>query len=274
MNGFLAELSDHDLAVTAPVLGDWTARPRLRGGAQAARPPGLHRSLRLQRPDGAGPHACGSRPRVSVPSDLSIVGFDDIPEAKHFAPPLTTIRQDFGWLGARAIDVLVSQIEGEDATEPEYPVPELSSARARLPHGRPTDNRTSCGGMTVTPPGRSGSAPGRTAPTQRSPQRRDAEEHRRQGPLSETPGTPISCTPSIRGAIRAHLHGRPRGPPASIRRPRRWRGCPRSTSTCSATPSRGRRVQRSRTRSRSSATSPTTCPRVLPRHGRRRAVTT
>jgi DNA-binding LacI/PurR family transcriptional regulator len=61
-----------------------------------------------------------------VPGDLSIVGFDDIPEAKHYSPPLTTIRQDFGWLGARAIEVLLAQIEREAmAPAAEYPVPQL-----------------------------------------------------------------------------------------------------------------------------------------------------
>jgi DNA-binding LacI/PurR family transcriptional regulator len=34
-----------------------------------------------------------------VPHDVSIVGYDDIPEAEHFAPPLTTMRQDFAELG-------------------------------------------------------------------------------------------------------------------------------------------------------------------------------
>ncbi|MFP3381408.1 substrate-binding domain-containing protein, partial [Bacillus sp. SIMBA_069] len=60
---------------------------------------------------------------LSVPHDLSVVGFDDIPEAKHFAPPLTTIRQDFGLLGAQAIDVLLAQVEGTEAPGPtEYAV--------------------------------------------------------------------------------------------------------------------------------------------------------
>ena len=31
----------------------------------------------------------------SIPGEISIVGFDDVPEAPYFTPPLTTIRQDF-----------------------------------------------------------------------------------------------------------------------------------------------------------------------------------
>jgi len=48
-----------------------------------------------------------------VPRDLSIVGFDDIPEAAYFTPPLTTVRQDFPELGRRCLHVLLARIEGE-----------------------------------------------------------------------------------------------------------------------------------------------------------------
>ncbi len=52
---------------------------------------------------------------ISVPDDISIVGFDDIPEAAHFVPALTTVRQDFNLMGKTAIDYLVRLIEDEDA---------------------------------------------------------------------------------------------------------------------------------------------------------------
>lgn len=45
-----------------------------------------------------------------VPEDVSVVGFDDIPEAAYFAPPLTTVRQDFGALGKQSVEYLVSLI--------------------------------------------------------------------------------------------------------------------------------------------------------------------
>jgi DNA-binding LacI/PurR family transcriptional regulator len=69
-----------------------------------------------------------------VPSDLSVVGFDDIPEAAYFTPPLTTVRQDFAELGRRCLHTLLGRIAGN--TEPVRVVvaPELvvrgSTARA------------------------------------------------------------------------------------------------------------------------------------------------
>lgn len=41
-----------------------------------------------------------------VPADVSVVGFDDIPEAPFMIPPLTTVRQDFGALGRHSVELL------------------------------------------------------------------------------------------------------------------------------------------------------------------------
>jgi DNA-binding LacI/PurR family transcriptional regulator len=48
---------------------------------------------------------------VRVPQDVSVVGFDDQPEAAYFTPPLTTVRQDFRGLGRRCVDLILAQIE-------------------------------------------------------------------------------------------------------------------------------------------------------------------
>jgi DNA-binding LacI/PurR family transcriptional regulator len=48
---------------------------------------------------------------IRVPEDVSVAGFDDIPEADFFAPPLTTVRQDFAEVGRRSIDTLLQQMD-------------------------------------------------------------------------------------------------------------------------------------------------------------------
>ena len=44
---------------------------------------------------------------LSVPKDLSIVGFDDIPEAAYLSPALTTVRQDFNEMGRLGMSLLL-----------------------------------------------------------------------------------------------------------------------------------------------------------------------
>jgi len=48
---------------------------------------------------------------VRVPQDVSVVGFDDQPEAGYFTPPLTTVRQDFEELGRRCMDMMLALLE-------------------------------------------------------------------------------------------------------------------------------------------------------------------
>ena len=50
--------------------------------------------------------------RVRVPEDVSVVGFDDIPEAEYFTPPLTTVRQDFDEVGRRCVAALLDLLDG------------------------------------------------------------------------------------------------------------------------------------------------------------------
>ena len=50
---------------------------------------------------------------ISVPHDVSVVGFDDIPDSRHYLPPLTTVRQDFAALGALAVRLLLESLAGE-----------------------------------------------------------------------------------------------------------------------------------------------------------------
>jgi len=49
---------------------------------------------------------------IQVPGDVSVVGFDDIPEAEFFRPPLTTVKQDFVTIGKLGVEMLIDQLSG------------------------------------------------------------------------------------------------------------------------------------------------------------------
>lgn len=50
---------------------------------------------------------------IRVPEDVSVVGFDDLPESGFFTPPLTTVRQDFQELGRRTMALILRVLHGE-----------------------------------------------------------------------------------------------------------------------------------------------------------------
>ena len=52
--------------------------------------------------------------RCSVPDDMKVIGFDDLPIAQHTSPPLTTIRQDIAGGASAMVDLLLRRIKGEE----------------------------------------------------------------------------------------------------------------------------------------------------------------
>lgn len=73
---------------------------------------------------------------LSVPGDVSIVGFDDAPFAEFLHPALTTVHQDFATLGAKTIEMIGAAVSDPDPLRrvlvPATLVVRDSAARARL----------------------------------------------------------------------------------------------------------------------------------------------
>ncbi len=62
---------------------------------------------------------------LNVPKDVSVVGFDDIPEAKYFLPGLTTVRLDFDAVGRACVDFLMNMMRGKAPKAAALPPPQL-----------------------------------------------------------------------------------------------------------------------------------------------------
>jgi DNA-binding LacI/PurR family transcriptional regulator len=64
---------------------------------------------------------------TEIPRQVSVVGFDDIPEAQYFTPPLTTVRQDFAEIGRRSLALMLEMMEadGDGPPSPSLVAPEL-----------------------------------------------------------------------------------------------------------------------------------------------------
>lgn len=60
-----------------------------------------------------GAYQALSERELSVPHDISVVGFDDLPESRWAAPALTTVRQPLAEMAATALRLLVRMRAGE-----------------------------------------------------------------------------------------------------------------------------------------------------------------
>ena len=58
---------------------------------------------------------------LSVPGDVSVAGFDDLPEAAYMNPSLTTVRPDYEDQGRAAMDALIADIEGRPRSAVRHP---------------------------------------------------------------------------------------------------------------------------------------------------------
>lgn len=124
--GWRQALTDAGAQVPETVRGDWSAASGHRAvpellGATAVFAANDQMALGVLR----GMAETGR----SVPTELSVIGFDDVPEAADYLPPLTTVRQDFAALAEAAVSAVVADIE-DAATTGETIVPTRLIERA------------------------------------------------------------------------------------------------------------------------------------------------
>ena len=122
-------------APAPPVLhGDWSARAGHELGRDLAANPDVTAVFVANDQMALGVlRALHERGRV-IPREVSVVGFDDIPEAQYFTPPLTTVRQDFGEVGRSSLRMLLELMQ-ETGQPPQRVTiaPELVVRRSTAP---------------------------------------------------------------------------------------------------------------------------------------------
>lgn len=133
VRGWSAALSEHGLVAREPLVGDWTPASGFAIGQHLA----IGREFTAVF-SGNDQMALGlihafAANGIRVPADVSIVGFDDIPEAEHFSPPLTTVRQDFAELGRTVMATLLELQLNENFEGAEHPVPTLVVRESTAP---------------------------------------------------------------------------------------------------------------------------------------------
>ncbi|CAM5684004.1 LacI family transcriptional regulator OS=Streptomyces alboniger OX=132473 GN=CP975_12560 PE=4 SV=1 [Streptomyces alboniger] len=105
-----AALTEEGRFAPPPVRGDWSAESGYRAGLRLAERDDCTAVFAANDQMALGLlRALHERGRV-VPDDVSVIGFDDIPESGSFLPPLTTVHQDFAEVGRRCVEGVLRQV--------------------------------------------------------------------------------------------------------------------------------------------------------------------
>ena len=124
--GWRTTLEQAGAEVPEPLAGDWSPRAGYELGRRLSRNPKVTAVFVANDQMALGLLRSAHESGRAIPGELSVVGFDDIPEAPYFLPPLTTIRQDFNEMGTRSLRALLHTIEtGEPPSSGTLVPPEL-----------------------------------------------------------------------------------------------------------------------------------------------------
>jgi DNA-binding LacI/PurR family transcriptional regulator len=115
--GWRAALSDAGVEAPPVVHGDWTPRSGYEAAVGVLRQAGVTAVFTANDHMAIGAIRAVEQAGLRVPEDVSIVGFDDAPEAEYLSTPLTTVRQDFAEVTRLAVHRLVGTIEGRPPAE-------------------------------------------------------------------------------------------------------------------------------------------------------------
>lgn len=114
VRGWAEELQSAGRFAPAPLAtSDWSAAEGYRVGLELAREADLTAIFAANDPFALGVIKALDDSGLSVPDDVSVVGFDNVKESAFFRPALTTVTLDFEAIGHIAVSRILAMIKGE-----------------------------------------------------------------------------------------------------------------------------------------------------------------
>jgi DNA-binding LacI/PurR family transcriptional regulator len=113
IEGWRATLERAGAEVPPVIAGDWSAARGYEAGQMLARMADVTAIFAANDQTALGILRALHEHGLHVPDDVSLIGFDDLPESGFFIPPLTTVRQGFEEVGRRALRMVVDQMDGD-----------------------------------------------------------------------------------------------------------------------------------------------------------------
>jgi DNA-binding LacI/PurR family transcriptional regulator len=115
--GWSRAIEEASLPLVQPVQGDWSPSSGYNAGRKLALDPGMTAVFAANDDMAIGLIRALVEQGRSVPRDVSVIGFDDIPSAAYVNPPLSTLAQEFDSIAVRGLKRLISRIA--DPSEPD-----------------------------------------------------------------------------------------------------------------------------------------------------------
>jgi DNA-binding LacI/PurR family transcriptional regulator len=105
-----AALTEAGREIPPLLRGDWSAETGYQAGLRLAAEPDCTAVFAANDQMALGLLRAFHERGIVVPQQISVVGFDDIPDAGSYIPPLTTVHQDFAEVGRRCVQGVLQQI--------------------------------------------------------------------------------------------------------------------------------------------------------------------
>jgi DNA-binding LacI/PurR family transcriptional regulator len=113
--GWREELTAAGRTIPDPVPGNWSAASGYQAGTALALRADVEAVFVANDQMALGLLRAFAEAGRDVPGDVLVAGFDDVPEAEFYSPPLTTVRQDFATVGRTSVEMLIARVEDADA---------------------------------------------------------------------------------------------------------------------------------------------------------------
>lgn len=110
-------LESHGRETPEALPGDWTAESGYRAGVRLRGIDAVTAVFAANDQMAIGVIRAFRETGRDIPGDVSVVGFDGLPDAAQLWPPLTTVQQHPERVGALAVDALLAELDGEDRVQ-------------------------------------------------------------------------------------------------------------------------------------------------------------
>lgn len=112
IRGWRSELASAGRVANVDFKADWSAESGYLAGRQIAANPDITAVFVANDQMALGVLSALKEEGVRVPEDISIVGFDDVPESRYYVPGLTTIRLNFSQVGRLCVERILDLMKG------------------------------------------------------------------------------------------------------------------------------------------------------------------